>query len=142
MRNQHKWINPLLKLYNGVHCMIIVNEDVIKGRANSTLFRVVDIKSNTNKSLRWKSYHGKVYTTNVSAIEYVGFEYYPQKSNKSNKKIRFLIWQKSTGLILWAMKNPHNNTLCWQNEELLYDHWDLGWHQSCSIVIFNFVEVI
>jgi hypothetical protein len=47
--------------------MIIANEDIMKGRANYTLCRVVGIKRNTNTPLRWKKYDRKKYTQQKSA---------------------------------------------------------------------------
>ena len=36
MKEQHKQVDPALKLYVGCHCMIIDNDDISKGRANGT----------------------------------------------------------------------------------------------------------
>ncbi len=80
MKDQNKQIDPALKLYVGAHCMIIDNDDISKGRANGTLCRVIGIKRKTNQPLKWKNYDGKkVYTTNVSDVEYVEFEHFPKK---------------------------------------------------------------
>ena len=60
--------------------MINDNEDISKGRANGTLCRVIGIKRKTNQTLEWENYDGKkVYTTNVSEIEYVEFEHFPKR---------------------------------------------------------------
>jgi hypothetical protein len=60
--------------------MINDNEDISKGRANGTLCRVIGIKRKTNQTLEWENYDGKkVYTTNVSEIEYVDFEHFPKR---------------------------------------------------------------
>ena len=80
MKDQHKQVDPALKFYVGCHCMIIDNDDISKGRANGTLCRVVGVKRKSNQPLQWKNYDGKkVYTTNVSDVEYVEFEHFPKK---------------------------------------------------------------
>ena len=89
MKDQHKQVNPALKLYVGCHCMIIDNDDISKGRANGTLCRVVGVKRKTDQPLRWKNYDGKkVYTTHVSDVEYVEFEHFPKKLNRNHWKVR------------------------------------------------------
>ena len=80
MKDQHKQVDPALKLYVGCHCMIIDNDDISKGRANGTLCQVIGVKRKSGQALRWKNYDGKkVYTTNVSDVEYVEFEHFPKK---------------------------------------------------------------
>jgi hypothetical protein len=80
MKDQNKQIDQALILYFGAHCMIINNDDISKGRANGTLCRDIGIKRKTNQPLKWKNYDGKkVYTTNVSDVEYVEFEHFLKK---------------------------------------------------------------
>ena len=81
MKYQHKQVDPALKIYVGCHCMIIDNDDISTGRANGTLRQVVGVKRKSDQPLRWKNYDGKkVYTTNVSDVEYVEFEHFPKKN--------------------------------------------------------------
>jgi hypothetical protein len=80
MKDQQKNIDPALKLYVGAHCMIIDNDDISKGRANGTLCRVIGVKRKTDTPLNWKNYDGKkVYTINVTDVDYVEFEHFPKK---------------------------------------------------------------
>ncbi len=62
MKDQHKQVDPALKLYVGCHCMIIDNDDISKGRANGTLCRVVGVKRKSDQPLKRKNYDGKKYT--------------------------------------------------------------------------------
>ena len=62
MKDQHKQVEPALKLNVGCHCMIIDNDDISKGRANGTLCRVVGMKKKSDQPLKRKNYDGKKYT--------------------------------------------------------------------------------
>ena len=42
--NWQRQIDPAMKSCGGVHCMIIDNSDIAKGRSNGTLRRVVGVK--------------------------------------------------------------------------------------------------
>jgi hypothetical protein len=66
LKDQHKHVDPALKLYVGAHCMINDNEDISKGWANWTFCRVIGIKRKTNQPLEWKNYDGKKYTLQMS----------------------------------------------------------------------------
>ncbi len=68
MKDQHKQVDPALKLYMGCHCMIIDNDDISKGRANGTLYRVVGMKRKSDQPLTWKNYDGKKYTLQMLAM--------------------------------------------------------------------------
>jgi hypothetical protein len=95
MKDQHKQVDPALKLYVGCHCMIIDNDDISKGRANGTLCRVVGVKRKTDQPLRWKNYDGKkVYTTNVSDVEYVEFEHFPKKIEQKSLESEITLLQE------------------------------------------------
>ena len=95
MKDQHKQVDPALKLYVGCHCMIIDNDDISKGRANGTLCRVVGVKRKTDQPLRWKNYDGKkVYATNVSDVEYVEFEHFPKKIEQKSLESEITLLQE------------------------------------------------
>ncbi len=43
----------------------------------------------SDQPLKWKNFDGqKVYTTNVSDVEYVEFEHFPKKLNRNPLKVR------------------------------------------------------
>jgi hypothetical protein len=80
MKDQTKFIDPALKLYKGVHCMINDNDDIASGRGNVTLCRVVSVKLKQNARLRLRNYDGKkVYSVNVRDVEYIECEHFPKK---------------------------------------------------------------
>ncbi len=60
MRDQHKQVDPTLKLYMGCHCMITDNDDISKGRDIGFSFQVVGVKRKSDRSLKWKNYDGKI----------------------------------------------------------------------------------
>jgi len=68
MKDQHKQVDPALKLYVGCHCMIIDNDDISKGRANGTLCRIVGVKRKSNQPLQWKNYNEKKCTLQMLAM--------------------------------------------------------------------------
>ena len=80
MKDQQKNVDPALKLYFWAHCMIIENDDISRGRGNGTLCRVIGVKRKSNTPLNWKNYDGKkVYTINVTDVDFVEFEHFPKK---------------------------------------------------------------
>jgi hypothetical protein len=80
MKDQTRFIDPALKLYKGVHCMINDNDDIASGRGNGTLCRVVSVKLKQNARLRLRNYDGKkVYSVNVRDVEYIECEHFPKK---------------------------------------------------------------
>ncbi len=103
MKDQQKNIDPALKLYVGAHCMIIDNDDISKGRGNGTLCRVIGIKRKTNTPLNWKTYDGKkVYTINVTDLDYVEFEHFPKKMEQIK------IEEQITSLVNDLQNDPMN----------------------------------
>ncbi len=64
---------------------IVDNDDIYKGTANGTLCRAVGVKRKSDQPLKWKNYDGKkVYTINVSDVEYVEFEHFPKQLNRNH----------------------------------------------------------
>jgi hypothetical protein len=113
MRDGTKFIDPALKLYIGVHCMINDNEDIASGRGNGTLCRLVSIKLKENTILNWRNYENKkVYAVNARGVEYLEFEHFP-------KKIELLkMEQQLEEIMANQMSSPHNLEIASHAEQL------------------------
>ena len=87
MKDQHKQVDPALKLYIGAPCVINDIEDISKGRANGTLCRMIGIKRKSDEPLKWKNYDGKkVYTLSVNYVQFVEFKHFPKNRASISQK--------------------------------------------------------
>ena len=113
MKDQTKFIDPALKLYRGVHCMINDNDDIASGRGNGTLCRIVSVKLKQNAKLRLRNYDGKkVYSVNVRDVEYIECEHFPKKPELVKMQ------QKIQQIQLLLSQDPTNINLIAQLQEL------------------------
>ena len=92
MKDQQKQIDPALKLCVGVHCMIIDNNGIAKGRANGTFCRLVGVKRNCNTSLQWKN------DDNEKSIR--EFEHFQKKIEQKHKSITDKVSRYFTPILL------------------------------------------
>ena len=113
MKDGTKFIDPALKMYIGVHCMINDNDDIARGRGNGTLCRLVSMKLRQNITPQWRNYENKkVYAVNARDVEYLEFEHFPKKIELVKME------QQLTKTTEMLISDPHNCDLALQVELL------------------------